>query len=121
MPNPAAQTVARPLPEAGSHPCPVVYVTIGRNIGLEPMSTEKWRAFRAATRAVLAASVGLPAFELSGPGGQWEGAAEEAAVFVVLQPEPCLAELRQDLLHLATDYGQEAIALAWGTSELIGT
>src|SRR5437660_1215533 len=98
----------------------VVFVTIGRNIGLEPMSRQKWRSFRQATRLVLVATVGSPDFEIVGFGGRWGGVAEMAAVFVVLRRVVRVELLRERLKELAASYGQETIALAIGGSELLG-
>jgi hypothetical protein len=97
----------------------VVFVTIGRNVGMEPMSRQKWRSFRQATRLVLDATVGSPDFEIVGFGGRWGGVAEMAAVFVVLGTVTRLDLLMERLKELAASYGQEAIALAIGGSELI--
>lgn len=99
---------------------PVVFVTIGRNVGLEPMSRQKWQSFREAMRAALQATVGMPDFEIVGLGGKWNDVAEMAAVFVVLGPAAALGGLREQLARLAVDYGQQAIAFAVGCSELIG-
>jgi len=99
---------------------PILFVTIGRNLGLEPMSPPKWWAFRGSVRAALGATVGEPSFEIAGPGGRWHGQAESSAVYIVLRPTEGFDRLRRVLINLATDFGQQSIAIATGRSELVG-
>jgi len=98
----------------------VLYVVIGRNIGLEPMAQGKWESFRLATRIILDSWAGCVEFEVCGAGGAWNGAPEDSAVFMVFPIDPQWSELLVALAELATDYGQEAIAVAWGQSILVG-
>ena len=52
--------------------------------------------------------------------GTWDGVEEESAKISVLSDQPLthLSYLRQALANLAEEYGQDAIALTIGTSEL---
>jgi len=91
------------------------YVSIGRNIGDEPMRAESWRDFRAAVAAVLEDNVGRLVSETVGR-GYYGGAAEDTAV-VVAEGSPALLardDLERRLAILARRYGQESIALTIG-------
>jgi len=98
----------------------IVYVVIGRNVGDQPMSDWAWETFRANVRGTLSATVGVPDFEVTGPGGSWDGVAEDSAVFTVLDPKPGdEGRLRSMLARLARFYRQESIALTFGYGELV--
>jgi hypothetical protein len=109
--------VSRPTPEAQPN---IVTVTIGRNVGLEPMVSPKWDAFCREVGEALRVTVGRPDFTVRGPGGAWQGDPEDSCVFTVIDPDvSAVINLRRRLRFLALDYGQECIALTVGHSELV--
>jgi len=97
----------------------VAYVMIGRNVGGQPMSDWEWETVRASVRATLAVTVGVPNFEVVGPGGSWDGVVGDTAVFVVFDPGAGVGRLWSKLARLARLYRRESIALAFGCGELV--
>lgn len=104
-------------------------VTIGRNIGNDPMSTHDWRVFRETVTLHLTVvasldDVQIDAIETTRGTGEWNGVREDNARVVMrtLSPlsETALGNLRVRLGNLATANMQDAIAFTIGTSELIG-
>ena len=97
----------------------IAYVTIGRNIGSTPMSNDEWSQFKVSIDVACRATIGIP-MVISGPGGQWHGESEESAVFIVFEPNMKWAEtLKNHLRKDCVSFQQDAIALAFGDSELI--
>lgn len=103
-------------------------VTIGRNVGNEPMSELEWQAYQDDIRVLFRQTVWMAVChcesEESFTGrGQWDGIWEDNARIVVRTTAPidsgALSYLRTSLADTASYYGQDAIALAIGTSELI--
>lgn len=103
-------------------------VTIGRNVGDEPMSTHDWRLFRESVNMHLTIiatidDVQIDAIETTRGTGEWNGVREDNARVVMrtLSPlsETALGKLRVRLGNLATANMQDAIAFTIGTSELI--
>lgn len=97
------------------------FVTIGRNVGNEPMSRADWMNFRRNTRVILeTAGVNLvqrphECMDESQV-GTWQGVGtEQAAAFVgLLECETLvpLSRIREQLAELASIYKQEAIGFA---------
>lgn len=94
-------------------------VTIGRNVGNVPMSDAHWQSFtadvlrniRANTRAIYFVGFGT---------GVWEGTEEES--FTVISETPTTSAacaISVSLSFFAEAYGQEAIAVTIGETELV--
>jgi hypothetical protein len=103
-----------------------VSVTIGRNIGgsdAVPMADHLWQEFRALTGSTLA-NLLAPDFSASYDGvGEWDGAPEESTLFVAsgVTSTTTSETLRLVLETLARKFGQDAIALTVGTTELVAS
>lgn len=91
-----------------------VIVSIGRNVGDEPMSNERWIDFKLSVCSL------FPQRIFTGTGiGEYEGTKEES--FSVIAPAPTeVWFLRGVLRALAREYGQECIALSIAEPEMIG-
>lgn len=101
-----------------------ITVTIGRNIDNEPMPPRRWTGFQieVADALSVATTLAIPimSIQMFTGSGEWQGHIEESAMIsVVTAKEPNLDWLRDRLAHLRATYGQDAIALAVGKSELI--
>ncbi len=104
-----------------------IVVTIGRNIGEEPMLPATWMQFKRDVLDVLeecgAEVIQRPNFTESPDAvGCWEGQiCEEAAAFVAFIPEARQQTLVPHLRALARKYSQDAIGYvtAAGTENLI--
>ena len=99
-------------------------ITIGRNVNNEPMSNEAWEGFKRSTTYALEDSIGRRAqFESFYGVGSWEGTEEESYKITALGQHTAsqadLGLLRDRLAQLALDFGQDAIALTIGQSELV--
>lgn len=98
-------------------------VSIGRNIGTEPMSDVEWDVFVLAVRCALKNVDETGTVDTWIGFTEWEGVTEESAHFQLrvdtLPLEYRTDILKADLRSLAEAYKQEAIALAVGRSELI--
>lgn len=91
-------------------------VTIGRNIGQEPMRYDQWRRFKHAVNHTLSqwpvvSVVQRPVLDSDdGQEGVWKGVvSEQAATFVALVPTSGVACVRPMLALLAAEFKQEAI------------
>lgn len=102
-----------------------ITVTIGRNVGTEPLTLDAWNQYVSSVRrAVDAATSEL--WVATPYRGSWDGTPEDAFVFhgAALDGDNAedygtLPALRSRLAILATYYGQDAIGLAVGTGELV--
>ena len=97
-----------------------VTVTIGRNVGDEPLPAAAWNDYTADTRrAVEAVTVDL--WAVAPYRGSWEGQPEDAVILYgsLIDVDGVVEALRQRLATLATYYGQQAIGLSVGSSELV--
>ena len=102
-----------------------VTVTIGRNVGTDPLPAEDWNDFVFGTRR--AVEVVTSELWAQGPSrGSWDGVSEDAFFFygpVAAMTDdvvPALIRhLRALLSVLATRYRQEAIGLSVGEPELV--
>lgn len=97
-------------------------VTFGRNIGEIPMDLDSWAEFSWKAREIVTDFT----YELWADGvsrSQWLGIPEESRVlYGPVKPsinDRNLRTLRARLANLATQYGQEAIGLSVGESELV--
>lgn len=100
-----------------------VMVTIGRNVGNVPMSDETWDSFQNDVSAALYANVANDDswLETSTGWGEWDGVRETNARLALLAADTSHVDtLRATLATLAAKYGQDAVALAIGESELVG-
>jgi hypothetical protein len=98
-----------------------VTVTIGRNVGSEPMPAPRWEEFRSGIRQTLA-NLLCPDFSASYDGtGEWDGVAEDSTLFVAsgITREVTSTYLRAVLAQYADEYDQDAIALTVGTTDLV--
>ena len=103
-------------------------VTIGRNVGSEPMPRLLWEAFsrnvvETLTWAGSRRGEANPTVEVRRGITSWEGQSEHSHRITLrvneeLYPET-LAQVRNELAGYAKAYEQEAIALAVATSDLI--
>jgi len=96
-----------------------IAISIGRNIGNEPMHYTRWAQFQAdlfydvnvfAHGTVYAANLGR---------GQWDGNFEDNYVLTATVPDEHVDALRERLKLIRDDYQQEAIALLVGITELL--
>jgi hypothetical protein len=103
-----------------------VTVTIGRNIGgsdAVPMADHLWQEFRALTGSTLA-NLLAPDFSASYDGvGEWDGVKEDSTLFVAsgVTSTATSETLRLVLETLARKFGQDAIALTIGQTELVAS
>lgn len=95
-----------------------VTVTIGRNVGTEPMPREQWNHFVAKVRNEVSLAT-EEVWAVAPYQGSWEGVREDAVVFYGPLKEPRLEILRSSLSNLATYYSQDAIGLSVGEGELV--
>ncbi len=105
-------------------------VSIGRNVGGEPMSPGRWRAFRHETQYAVERYTGPVVF--SGEGiGSWtttdgegnEVRETEQAATIIGAGDPTageISDLRHHLAILAAEYRQEAIAAVSGVTTFVG-
>lgn len=100
-----------------------ITVTIGRNMDNAPMRVGLWERFAEDVTADLLAAVPSDIIETHYGKGVWDGAAEESCKITVLRhSEPTgemLDALRAVMSENARVYGQDAIAITIGQSELV--
>lgn len=90
-----------------------ISITIGRNIGKNPMTTGSWVDFKTATFGVLNTHSKIDGAIFMGEGlGVWGYEQEDAHAFIVLADEVDEPALRDDLAKLAKKYQQDAIGCA---------
>lgn len=111
-----------------------IQVTIGRNVGNEPMDDTQWRRFQQDVRDVIATAVYAEMRDRIGARfpfadiethygeGEWDGVKEESAHLSLYFPTPAgvaahrvRSMLDADLGTLAYDYDQDAIAYVVAT------
>lgn len=104
----------------------VYAVTIGRNVKAwgAPMHDGMWETFQDTISELMAAYAQEDDFlEIHHGTGEWEGVPEDSTKVTLLRNEPLeehdLDAIRYRLRLEATLFGQEAIALTIGQSELI--
>jgi hypothetical protein len=89
-------------------------ISIGRNIGHEPMDYSQWGSFIADVEDLIR-NHGGQVYTIAYGNGAWEDVPEESAVIVFAGAY----DIDQDLSSLASWYGQDAIALLSGESSLV--
>lgn len=97
-----------------------ITVTIGRNVGTEPMSDERWIRFRADVVDHLSSLV-KPSFTFIYDGvGEWEGVSEDSSAILLGETgyTASVADVGSVLSALARDYGQDAIGWSAGPAKL---
>jgi len=97
-----------------------VTVTIGRNLGSEPMSPHDWADFQSLTtqaaRDLLAPTLTFGPFTGS---GEWDDVVEESAVFIFVSHYPAsVRAVESKLVAVASEFGQDAIAWSFGPNLL---
>lgn len=99
-----------------------ITITIGRNIGDAPMTSEKWTQFAEDVTADLLAAVPSDIVETHYGTGVCDGIPEDSCKVTVLRhSEPTAAmidDLRRYMSENARIYDQDAIAITIGRSEL---
>lgn len=100
-----------------------ITVTIGRNVGQDPLPQDRWNEFIADTRAAVESAVS-DIWVATPYRGSWDGVPEDAFVFYgpvvgTLANTPQERALKQRLSVLAGYYGQQAIGVSVGFSELV--
>lgn len=97
-----------------------VMVSIGRNIGNEPMSDRDWIFFQNDVADVIRREGEMP--EVHSGTGMWDGIRETSVHLTVYREfvtEGMRYAYRQGLARLASHYGQDAIALTISEPELV--
>lgn len=84
-------------------------VTIGRNVGDEPMDDDKWREFQDRVRYAIAKN-GYEFITQAVGHGYWEDTVEDSAIWVFTGGEGKAYQLHTELGHLAYYFEQDAIA-----------
>jgi hypothetical protein len=98
------------------------YVSIGRNIGAEPMSPTDWRLFRRSVDATVSAFAGPIVTRAEGL-GEYDGATEPTYIVVgAANPDGPVAwsMFGDELREIAAQFGQESIAVTVGTPTFVG-
>jgi hypothetical protein len=97
-----------------------VTVTIGRNVGTEPMDDADWETFAIATQYAVSEEVEPTATygAFVGNGG-WEDTPEESAVLIFIAGRHAsIATLDRALAQVADAFDQDAIAWSFGPNHL---
>lgn len=90
-----------------------ISITIGRNIGEQPMSAQHWGAFKWDIGKAIQKHAKIDGVIFSGDGlGVWDNVGEKAHAYIVLADTVNQPALRADLAKLAKKYGQDAIGCA---------
>lgn len=99
----------------------IIQLSLGRNIGDQPMSDRDWRRFLNDAADTIRNQGETPELHLGS--GVWGGVREESARITVYRDEAPTetyrAHLRAFLPVIAARYGQDAIGLVIAESELI--
>lgn len=95
-----------------------IVVSIGRNVDDVPMDTDTWDAFKGETMWAAQATAET-IYSRSEGVGTWEGKREDTYVVTFEARDYNLPRLREKLGKLAARYGQDAIALTVGTTDLV--
>lgn len=93
-------------------------VTIGRNVGSEPMSDDDWIEFQTLVQQTLERVLEPSAVFVYTGMGEWDGEAEESTAYLVLSTIPAFSLLDERLGMLAEAFGQEAIGWSCGAAHL---
>lgn len=93
-------------------------ITIGRNVGTEPMSEPDWVEFRVLVEQTIETLLRPDALFVYDGMGEWSGDAEESTAFLAISEVPAGAALDHRLGMLAEAFGQEAIGWSVGDAHL---
>lgn len=95
-----------------------ITVTIGRNVGDEPMDLDTWNQYASSVRGLVEGYANL--WTVTPYKGSWNGTDEQAMIYYGPVSELVdLDRLRVGLSNLATYYQQDGIGLSVGESELV--
>ena len=86
-----------------------VFVSIGRNVGADPLPQPRWDSFQGRVASAISAT-GADILGTYLGFGEWEGVSEESSGWLALVPNHQIGNLRY-LLHqkIGLDYGQESV------------
>jgi hypothetical protein len=112
------RTIRQPV-DAGS----TVVVTIGRNIGSEPLADPIWDEFTNQIHTLARTLLDPKLLFVYEGTGEWEGVTEQSRAFHFVQTSRATdrATLRSALVTIAENFGQDAIAFTTGPSLLART
>lgn len=96
-----------------------VTISIGRNIGDEPMGDYQWEEYRNAISGYLARFADTVYVDGAHSRGEWDGIPEDSATWVAAVPVGNVNGLRASLVLDCWTYDQDAIALTIGETELV--
>lgn len=92
-------------------------ITIGRNIGTDPMTDVAWSTFQADMQDILAGEA--PHWEILSTHtgeGEWDGIPEDSAIITMVHSKPLspknLMSIRGKIAYKCREYKQEAIAFS---------
>ncbi len=99
-------------------------VTIGRNVGSEPMSDLKWSNFIEDVLKINDLLTEAPLFSDDFDAtSKWQDEPEESVIFVWILPraldQETLKNVQKHIRKLVRDYSQDAISFGYGVSELL--
>ena len=97
-----------------------ITISIGRNIGSEPMIGWEWDAFRDGIRSALADLGATVYVDAAASVGEWDGIAEQSATWVAEIDADHVQYVPTYLTALCAQFNQDAIALTAGTTTLVG-
>jgi hypothetical protein len=98
-----------------------ITVTIGRNVGSEPMEQSEWNAFVWETRETIEI-VSPELWANAAHRNSWNGTSEDSFIFygpLFDETDATVEFLRNRLETIATKFRQDAIGLSIGDSELV--
>ena len=102
-----------------------ITVSIGRNVGTEPMSENEWFSFREAIKCAVKFTDHQILFTGDGE-GIWEGQKEDAFTIVAMTVADTNGKMGSDTAwlrdwagRLGRKYGQDAVAITTGETDLV--
>lgn len=96
-----------------------VTVSIGRNVGSQPMSDNDWTNFISVVGASIKRDANAVFVDAAASRGEWDGIAEDSRTWVADIDEWDLGALRGSLAEWARTFMQDAIAFTVGATELV--
>lgn len=97
-----------------------VTVTIGRNVGENPMTDGPWAEFKFEARSLLVAVGGTLYVDGAEHVGEWDGIREDNCTYVAALTNVPRDALTRAYRRLARKYKQDAIAVTYGETVLAG-
>jgi hypothetical protein len=107
------------------HDANFAQINIGRNVGETPMDAFDWGLFKLSVRQIadLFRGASTTIIEVEGQGGEWLGVPEDTHLFMIISPlikdQFIVDHVKECLSSIAKEFGQDAIALVFGTSILV--